>query len=233
MKQCVNCGAPVGRGAKGRCPSCYNYFRRHGHDVPADKQRRGHHHKQCVNCGMDIAGKRTARGGRCAACYDFHRRKGFDIPREQMHGKRAYPKSLLFCKDCKERLVTRYRKLQLCKRCYLWRKKHGQKVPAYRITRVCLNCQKPEIYSNGMCAACYNYQKRTGRDRPADLWRVGERGWCDCGNAATREIVVRIHNHNDRIPVCDDCHAEEMRQTALYGGNHDRKGTGRDSAAQS
>lgn len=38
--------------------------------------------------------------------------------------------------------------------------------------RVCGNCGAPDVYAKERCTACYEYERRNGRERPQHLWRA-------------------------------------------------------------
>lgn len=216
------------------CNNCYRYFLRHG--VQRPRRDSSHSHAIiCTNCGGEIV-KGRKRHGLCNNCASFLRKNGRMRTKEDIKCK---PGGI--CKNCRAGIALTK---GLCKTCYNYKNHTGLPRPrrCYSRPEQCKNCGYPLVPgqrggigrpSKGLCRRCYEYQLRFKVSRPEYLWDKGANGWCDCGKPATQEIAVRIHNHTDRIPVCDECYAEEMRQITVYGENHDRKGTGRDSAVQS
>lgn len=100
------------------------------------------------------------------------------------------------CANCqrRKRLVWRGR----CARCVsyyykndrTWPPQHALRPgPKARIPALCSRCRSEEAEGkSGLCEACYQYQRRTGRGRPRYLWRpackicgkpAGARGWKD------------------------------------------------------
>jgi hypothetical protein len=122
------------------------------------------------------------------------------------------------CRQCKENIADCG---NLCSTCADYKYRTGKSRPRRLWSKNCLNCGKPHIDSqprSGLCAKCLRYQRERGNPRPAYLWGKGTHGWCECGAAAEHIITVKIHNHVDKIAVCDACYAEEMRMSAVYGG---------------
>ena len=114
--------------------------------------------------------------------------------------------------------MTQYGKL--CSTCANYLYRTGKPRPRQLWSEYCTNCEVPlgDLRPrSGFCVQCRRYQYRYGKPRPSHLWGKGAHGWCDCGQPANNIISVKIRNHIDTIPVCDACHAEEMRQRAIYG----------------
>ena len=211
---CRNCGAG-GKLSLGLCKNCYGYTKRHdGAMRPLDKAvmmaaRRKHTH--CTHCGAaDHKGH-----GLCKKCYDYLRNHGTMRPTE--------PQPKVLCVRCKQSVAAHKTKRYglLCNKCANYFYLTGKPRPRQLWAESCANCGKPHGDSqprSGLCNPCRQYRTRYGKPRPAYLWGKGTHGWCECGAAAEHIITVKIHNHVDKIAVCDACYAEEMRMSAVYGG---------------
>ena len=211
---CTNCGVG-GRLRLGLCSNCYRYAYNHGGAMrPLDSsllaRRRKHTH--CTNCGA----QKHHGHGMCRACYEYWRFHGKMRPPEGI--RRPAHDVIRMCRQCKENIADCG---NLCSTCADYKYRTGKSRPRRLWSKNCLNCGKPHIDSqprSGLCAKCLRYQRERGNPRPAYLWGKGTHGWCECGAAAEHIITVKIHNHVDKIAVCDACYAEEMRMSAVYGG---------------
>ncbi len=212
---CTNCGAQNTTCVHGLCRACYWYHRRNGeHRTKPTSPYRGV--TTCRNCGAE--GHRA--NGLCDNCYNFLRRTGKMRTKADMRAKVAG-----MCCNCNQ--SPAFAK-GLCGACYDYKRRNGKDRPRrlYVHRERCKNCDIPltgdnyrTLRTKNMCRACYDYKRRKKHARPSHLWGNGEHGWCECGQPANNIISVKIHNHVDTIPVCDACHAEEMRQRAWYGDN--------------
>ncbi|MFW5942074.1 MAG: hypothetical protein ACOC9X_02610 [bacterium] len=98
--------------ARGRCPACYAFYRRHGRDATrAEMRRRDRPQTLCKVCGRAYAQAR----GRCMTCYHYWWRTGRDRPMDGAGGEGL-------CAVCGERPVYRQDR---CRSCYAYLQSRG------------------------------------------------------------------------------------------------------------
>lgn len=231
---CSHCGKAERRHKtrRGLCSACDQYKRRHGIDRPLATSTK------CKNphCDRQVGIISATKGkGLCPRCRQYKAMRGKEWTPDV--SKRSKFAPVPICTICKERKAERTKPVDMCHRCYSYWLRNKKRRPRWRDAEHCSNCKQPRSYEpgafvKGRCRRCYNYWNDNKQERPAKLWGVGELGWCDCGQPAKHEMVVPIQHHTDKLSLCDDCYAEEMRQQKIYGVTYDRKGTGANSSQQ-
>lgn len=117
MTVCLNCHRDTNtdRLRVGRCMSCYRYWRKHGHDRPAECRIRSPKQLRpwCKRCGESFAGDKHKT--LCSACYQYKLRTG-----------RARPRHLLAdsCIVCDKPRTPGFARGR-CPTCYQYWRKHG------------------------------------------------------------------------------------------------------------
>lgn len=233
---CSHCGKeePRYKSRNKLCSACDQYKRRHGIDRPLATSAK------CKNphCDRQVGIMSATIGkGLCQRCRQYKAMSGKEWTPDV--SKRGKFDQVPICSICKERKAERTKPVDMCHRCYNYWWRNKKRRPRWRDAEYCSNCKQPRSYEKGMfvrgrCRKCYNYWRfNNHEERPQKLWKVGELGWCDCGQPAKHELIVSIRYHHDRLVMCDDCYAEEQRQRRIYGATYDRKGTGSDLVAQS
>lgn len=216
---CSHCGNQASRyrSRRGLCNACVQYKRRHGVDRPLTDT------VKCRNAHCDrMVGFISAMRGRwlCKRCRQYRALTGRDwtpdVARPRRNGQRP------LCAVCRERIATRTKPAEICNCCYNYWRRNKKRRPRWLDAEYCRNCHRPRSreprqFIRGRCKCCYEYFLRTGQERPRRLWGVGELGWCDCGAPANHEISVVVRQHTEKLRLCDDCYAEEMRQRSIYG----------------
>ena len=215
---CTNCGEVKPHRAHGMCMNCYRYWHTHKKMRPLDKDELKRRRKitHCVNCG-ELRQGRSGRRGMCSKCYEYWRWSDGIMRPMRLIDPSSVASSPL-CSNCRVNMV---RHGSLCQKCANYQYDNGKKRPRRLWAESCSNCDRPFNGfhpRSGLCIKCRRYQYKYGKPRPAYLWDKGEHGWCDCGQPATRTVDVRIYRKIEKMPVCESCYAEEMRQQKWYGG---------------
>lgn len=221
---CSNCGEEYekAKGRKGLCGKCTSWMRNHSTPRPVGYKRSPDF---CVNCGEPRT-KGWGGKGLCKNCYQFWRNNGRHRTPADMIRKRGEPPPV--CRRCGIRSAEHVAKQGLCKICYDYQLRNGKPRPRWRDAEKCKNCGKPRTdeprkFYKGRCDRCNEYLRKRGVERPERFWGMGKYGWCQCSQPAMHKATVRIHNHLEEMPLCDECHAEYQRQVRWYG---DGKPTG-------
>lgn len=217
---CINCGSAVQKYlTSGRCSRCYNYKRRTGKERPLSRVA------NCIDCGREITIGNSLSKGMCRRCNAFLWRTGKHWTPDISIRSKYDPCPI--CKDCKSRPSYTQNPRPMCRRCSDYWKRTDKRRPRYRDAESCKVCGKPRVekFCLGRCGACYDYWRRHGRsaERPAERWELSQHGWCDCGKPATHTITFRLREHDEPLPLCDECYAEEQRQARWYGSNYVNK----------
>ncbi len=173
----------------------------------------------CQNCGASSTD--LVFGKYCKPCRRFETKHG-RLP--ERHERVFRVRGWVPCKNCKRhRTHIKGR----CIACHSYWLRNGTERPKYREADTCVNCAVPLDRSmgttrnyggRGLCSACHSYEWLYKVPRPARLWSRGKYGYCDCGKPATHVAAIQIHKHFEDMPLCDECHAEYMRQVRWYGG---------------
>jgi hypothetical protein len=90
---CANCGQPRPHMARGRCNTCYVYFRRNGRDRPPEGCARRANAGPSKNCGRPAS---SSYRGYCRACHMYWWKHGTDRPPQGF----AYREHAGPCKNC-------------------------------------------------------------------------------------------------------------------------------------
>lgn len=73
----------------------------------------------------------------------------------------------------------------------------------------CKTCGRPNIHAKGECRSCISYRNKTGKRRPAHLWRTeAAYGWCACGAGATILLMTTV----GELPLCRRCARLELEE---------------------
>jgi hypothetical protein len=148
----------------------------------------------CNHCGI---AKKLRRGGICSACYCYRRKHGKPRPHALVMHDLARQSKARWCMTCGYPEI--YSSLR-CKPCYSYWNRHGKSRPRWLWDDdfCCINCgisRKQagkrsggrDNFDKDMCHACYNYNHKFKRPRPADMWGKGKHGWCECGFPAEHQ----------------------------------------------
>lgn len=171
FKCCAACGAATRQYAdagKQQCKRCWSWERRHGFRRP-DAQLMPPSPFCVGGCGQELYREGDASGGRCKTCAAYLRRFGRE--RVSVDREAVVPPCTNCRKNDKGRRIT-----GLCTSCY-HREKAGMDISKpSRQGRprppACLTCgAKAETLNRrltaGRCHTCYEYERRTGKERPA------------------------------------------------------------------
>lgn len=91
---------------------------------------------------------------------------------------------------------------ETCSNCKRYVEGKRSKARTVQDRPVCMNCGSPKIRCEGLCAACHEYKKRTGQERPK---RLIERSKARTGQ--------------DR-PVCTNCGSPKIKCEGLCAACH-------------
>jgi len=117
------------------------------------------------------------------------------------------------CANCQDRGESRAMILGLCRKCYMYQRRHGEPRPEYMSLKQCKSCGidlERNSCSLGLCSRCYEYQRRTGRDRSSYLIELDERrGRIAASNRAKQKqnwcsICGALHVHC--LNMCVACY---------------------------
>jgi hypothetical protein len=112
---CIRCGRLAEHRGRGRCPACYQYWRRHGVERPL-QPRPVQVPRPCTHCGQPTM-KPTR--GRCPACYAYWHHGGVERP--------LAPRTPHPCQTCGR--VARGLRRGRCPACYMYWYRHGRERP--------------------------------------------------------------------------------------------------------